>query len=532
MSDFLGRQSNQPGARITEEIEHCHPDRSPHLLYVKNLLKSLSESMSINRDNQLRGARNLGKSPQLSLTNRLQGNDLEDMVRFKIPQGGSFNATLTPTAPGSNFNLQLFRSKTPLNRLLQQIGNANFRSLKPALRQRYLQFIQSSSQAGNQTEQISGNLTAGTYFLRVFRQAGASRYQLTLATGPVGGVPGGGAPTPPSETPSAPGSSTPTKPFNALYGYGLVDASAAVSRALGQLPFPQVANSSRPEQFGADLVNAPEAWAKGFRGQGVVVAVLDTGANYFSPYLSDSIWQNSGEIPADQLDNDGNGYIDDIRGWDLVLNTNIPIDDDTDGHGTFVSGVITDRDLGVAPDAQVMLVKIADRYEPSPLDSRVADGIAYAVRNGAKIINLSFAGPFRPTVKLQQAIRAARQQGVLFVVAAGNERQLGASQPDDPGLFAAEQDLGIVVGAIDRNKRFASFSNPAGSQPINYLVAPGVDVYSTSADRSEAVQNSGTSFAAPALAGVAALMLSANPNLTPDQIEQILIETANPSLFS
>ncbi|MFM7427764.1 MAG: hypothetical protein ACKO7W_22655, partial [Elainella sp.] len=114
-----------------------------------------------------------------------------------------------------------------------------------------------------------------------------------------------------------------TNPFNPLSGYGLVNAAAAVARAAGQPAFPDVANAIEPRLFGVDQVKAPEAWAQGYRGQGVVVAVIDTGVNYFSPFLSDSLWQNPGENPLDGIDNDRNGYIDDYRGWDFVRNTNI-----------------------------------------------------------------------------------------------------------------------------------------------------------------------------------------------------------------
>ncbi|MFM7426004.1 MAG: S8 family serine peptidase, partial [Elainella sp.] len=319
-----------------------------------------------------------------------------------------------------------------------------------------------------------------------------------------------------------------TNPFNPLSGYGLVNAAAAVARAAGQPAFPEVADAAELRLFGVDQVKAPEAWTQGYRGQGVVVAVIDTGVNYISPFLSDSLWQNPGENPLDGIDNDRNGYIDDYRGWDFVRNTNIPIDDDREGHGTFVAGIVTDADLGIAPDARIMPLKIASLDSPSPPDERVAQAIDYAVNNGARIINLSFAGPLRPTTRLQQAIRSARQNNVLFIAAAGNQRQLGATEAADPALFAAEEDLGIAAGAVDRSSGFAAFSNPAGGRPLNYLVAPGVEVYSTALNSTTADQKSGTSFAAPAIAGVAALMLSANPNLTPDQLEQILIDTATP----
>jgi subtilisin family serine protease len=119
-------------------------------------------------------------------------------------------------------------------------------------------------------------------------------------------------------------------------------------------------------------------------------------------------------------------------------------------------------------------------------------------------------------------------------MAAGNERNSGAIRPSEPA-FAASRNLGIAVGAIDRSGRVADFSNPAGNRPLDYVVAPGVDIFSTYYQPTNFLQrntygiSSGTSFAAPYVSGVAALMLSANPSLTPDQIENTLIATANPS---
>jgi len=324
-----------------------------------------------------------------------------------------------------------------------------------------------------------------------------------------------------------------TDPFSPLYGYGLVDASAAVARAIGQAPFPEVADGTAAYLWGVNAVKAPEVWARGYRGQGVIVAVLDTGVNDFSPYLSDSIWQNPREISWNGLDDDRNGYIDDVRGWDFANNDNSPVD--IDGHGTFIAGVITDSTVGIAPDAKVMPIKIDNAYGGygGAEDSWIANGIYYAVRNGAKIINLSYGSPAAASFELQVAIRYARQQNVFIVMSAGNDGN-DETRPANPGFFTADQDLGVVVGAVDRNNRFADFSNPAGNQPLNYLVAPGEDVYSTpleSTGRRYAI-DSGTSFSAPAVAAIAALMLSANPNLTPDQIEQILIDTANPIVLT
>ncbi len=480
------------------------------------------------RDNSLRGARNLRLSLQRSLSDRVQISDSEDLFRFQVRQSSQVSASLSGIAPRSRLSLQLLRVQGSLNQLLRRTGDQPFSRLKTSQR-RGLQLLQSGVSPGAQP--ITQTLTSGRYFLRVARRSGQSRYRLTVAAtaiaSPTASNPvSNPAPIVPSPAPVP----TPSPlPYSNLFGYGLVNASAAVAKSIGQPAFAEVANSGS-QKSSLDQISAPEAWAKGYRGQGVVVAVLDTGADYSSSFLSDSLWKNPGEIAFDSIDNDRNGYIDDDIGWNFVSNNNNPADNSSDGHGTFVSGIITDTDFGVAPDAQVMLLKTADASGVSVSDDRVADGIYYAVRNGAKIINLSFGGLAVPTLRLQQAMQFARQQGVFFVAAAGNERQSGATQPLNPALYAARNNLGTVAGAVDSANRFASFSNPAGQPPLDYLVAPGVDVYSTTLNSGTPAEASGTSFAAPAIAGVAALMLSANPNLTPDQLEQILIETANRNL--
>jgi len=164
-------------------------------------------------------------------------------------------------------------------------------------------------------------------------------------------------------------------PYSDLFGYGLVNAAAAVARAIGQAPFADLANSSNPKQSALDQVNVPEVWAKGYRGQGIVVATLDTGADYTNSALSDSLWKNLGEIASDGIDNDQNGYIDDDMGWNFISDNNNINDNNFEGHGTFVAGVITDKDFGIAPDAQVMIVKIADADGFIVSDERIADGI-------------------------------------------------------------------------------------------------------------------------------------------------------------
>lgn len=392
----------------------------------------------------------------------------------------------------------------------------------------------------------------GRYFLRVSNDRPRRTGKYTLRTAPL--------PFPP---PSSPAPSSPTPSFSTLSGYGLVNAAAAVARSIGQSPFADVSftdvslNDSRYPNgsylWGVDRVRAPEAWTRGYTGRGVTVAVIDTGVGYDHPDLRNNIWSNTDEIAGNGIDDDGNGFVDDVRGWDFVSNDNNPLDSafgQDAGHGTLISGIIAannvsapdiaGRRLGVAPDAKIMPIRVLSNLSLFGNGDKVAAGIRYAVNNGADVINLSLGfgdgnqSTSIPDPDIEAALNAARQAGVVVVMAAGNERNSGAIRPSEPA-FAASRNLGIAVGAIDRSGRVADFSNPAGNRPLDYVVAPGVDIFSTYYQPTNFLQrntygiSSGTSFAAPYVSGVAALMLSANPSLTPDQIENTLIATANPS---
>ncbi|MBF2025159.1 MAG: S8 family serine peptidase [Oscillatoriales cyanobacterium C42_A2020_001] len=309
--------------------------------------------------------------------------------------------------------------------------------------------------------------------------------------------------------------------FNLSYGYGVVDAAAAVTQAIAAgATFPDVPNVGGGI-WGLDRVKAPEAWAQGYTGQGVVVAVIDTGVDYTHPDLDNNIWMNTGET-WDGIDNDGNGFIDDVLGWDFVNWDNNPMDDDS--HGTHVAGTIAAENngfgvTGVAYNAKIMPIKVLGPNGGSYAD--VAAGIVYAANQGADVINLSLGGGYFNNL-VAAAVQYATEKGAVVVMASGNE---GSSQPSFPANLAST--WGIAVGAIDSSDRLANFSNRAGTVPLDFVAAPGTRIWSTVPNNTYSAY-SGTSMATPHVAGVAALMLSANPTLTPGQVETILIQTANP----
>ncbi len=311
-----------------------------------------------------------------------------------------------------------------------------------------------------------------------------------------------------------------TLDYNSNYGYGLVDAAAAVAKALGQSsPFSDVANLGG-NSWGLDMVNAPEVWAKEYTGQGIVVAVVDSGVDYTHPDLDNNIWVNRDEIAGNGIDDDSNGYIDDIRGWDFDGNDNAPTD--LNGHGTHVAGIIAAEKnnfgvTGVAYNATIMPVKVGNN---SPSSSVVAQGVRYAADNGADVINLSLGLP--DDSEVAAAIKYATEKGTVVVMAAGNEY---SSQPRFPASLVNQ--WGIAVGSVDSTKTMAASSNRAGTTPLDCVVAPGVNVYSTTPNDTYGYKG-GTSMASPHVAGVVALMLSANPNLTAAEVESIISQTANP----
>lgn len=309
--------------------------------------------------------------------------------------------------------------------------------------------------------------------------------------------------------------------FSRTTGYGVVNAAAAVAQAIafpsGTLP--EVPNL-QGDNWGLDRIKAPEVWAQGYTGQGVVVAVVDSGVDYTHPDLDSNIWTNSREVANDGLDNDGNGFIDDIRGWNFVSSSNDPIDDDS--HGTHVAGTIAAENNGVgitgmAYNAKIMPVKVLG--EDGGTYEDVAAGIRYAANNGAQVINLSLGGSFSSNV-VTEAVKYAIEKGAVVVMAAGNE---SLAQPGFPANLA--RTWGIAVGAIDRSDRLANFSNRSGRNPLDFVVAPGVGILSTTPNNTYSSFN-GTSMATPHVAGVAALIESANPNLKPIDVENILTRTA------
>ncbi|MFW5693385.1 MAG: S8 family serine peptidase, partial [Thermoguttaceae bacterium] len=288
-------------------------------------------------------------------------------------------------------------------------------------------------------------------------------------------------------------------------------------------PYPDVADFGGADDWNLNSVQAPEVWAQGFTGEGVVVAVVDTGVDGSHRELSSRMWVNPGEVPGNGIDDDGNGFIDDIHGWDFVGSDNNPADGN--GHGTHVAGTIAAANdgfgaTGVAFGATIMPVRVLDSNGAGSL-SDVAAGIRYAVDNGAQVINLSLGGSYSSVV--HSALAYAGQHGVFVVAAAGNE---GGATPLYPAAFSAEFTHVLSVGAHDSNNARAYFSNGVGASGAVQVAAPGVGVLSCLPGNRYG-RLSGTSMAAPHVAGLAALALSANPTLDTQTLRSLIVEGAD-----
>jgi subtilisin family serine protease len=274
-------------------------------------------------------------------------------------------------------------------------------------------------------------------------------------------------------------------------------------------------------------IDAPEGWDIANSASNVVVAMVDSGVRYTHEDLAANMWINPREIPGNGLDDDANGFIDDVHGINAAANNGDPID--LIGHGTQVAGFIGgvgDNGLGTAGVAWRVRIMVCRFYTDSGTGflSDAAQCIDYALANGAQIINGSFVTTsFSPV--LYNAMNNCRNAGIIFVAAAGNDAVNTDATPYYPAGF--NFDNIVAVAATTRNDGLAGFSN-YGAVSVD-LAAPGEDVYSTfnSADNGYA-PNSGTSFASPIVAGAFALLRARNPSASYRQLIQQLLGTVDP----
>jgi len=273
-------------------------------------------------------------------------------------------------------------------------------------------------------------------------------------------------------------------------------------------------------------IDADLAWNFTTGHKSIVIATLDSGCQVTHTDLDGAIWVNTGEIPGNGLDDDGNGFVDDVNGWNFELGS--PDLTDAVSHGTGVAGVIGARTnngfgvagvaggFGVGPGVAVMPIKLATAVISTAI---VDDAILYAVDNGARVINMSFEVP--ATAAIDAALDMARDvHGVLLVAASGNSLS--------PVVYPASHPKVLAVGGTDDEDGHwsVSVSDGASFGPEIWISASADTVWTTGVGDT-IVGQSGTSFAAPQVAAAAGLMLTVMPSLDPDDLSEILKQTAD-----
>ena len=267
-------------------------------------------------------------------------------------------------------------------------------------------------------------------------------------------------------------------------------------------------NTANP---GADI-SAPLAWGGTTGSSGVIVALIDTGVDYTHPDLAANIWTNPVEV-INGIDDDNNGYIDDVRGWNFVSKTNDPMDDN--GHGTHCAGTIAavgNNGIGIAGvtwSTKIMPLKFLDS-KGSGYTSDAISAILYANKMGVPIISNSWNGNGN-SQSLKEAIDAS---GAVIICAAGNKGENSDINPQYPAAFTSDNIIS-VAGSTPQDT-LASFSNYG---PVSVdLAAPGDKIYSTSNSGGYSYL-SGTSMATPYVSGVAALLKAQSPSISTAQIK-------------
>ncbi len=398
----------------------------PAEVYVENLNDSTSAVFANSVTANLATDSNLGSISGNQVVNGTLGkSDYLDLVKFTIQR---------------NAQVQLKLSQLKSNADLFLIDSSN-------------NLIAHSMQSGRRIERIGESLDAGTYSVFVLaRTAESNSYRLSVAAHLVRP-----ATTTKPVQPNEPGSNEPGS--NEAGSNEPYPNNPAPTKSAPVNRLPEVIDFGDSRQWSLNAIGAPEAWAAGYTGQGVTIAVVDTGIDLDHPDLVHSLYVNGGERPGNGIDDDGNGYIDDVHGYDFADRDAVA--NDTHGHGTHVAGTIVAANngfgaTGVAPNAKIIPVRVLGNGTGQASD--VAAGIRYAANLGADIINLSLGGGYSSAIG--SAIDYARSLGSFVVAAAGNS---SASVPNYPARFSATDSNVISVGAYTSTGAKAGFSNRVGA---------------------------------------------------------------------
>ena len=298
----------------------------------------------------------------------------------------------------------------------------------------------------------------------------------------------------------------------------------------GQMDKPVVAGDPRPAQAGnaGSDIRVKALWDRGIVGnRDILVAVIDTGIDYTHPDLAANMYTNPGEIPGNGIDDDSNGVIDDVHGANFTGATPVGNGLDDNKHGTHCAGTIGAVGnngtgiVGVNWEASIMPVKFLDANGSGTLANALSS-INYATQMGAKVMSNSWGGGGYSQA-LYDAIKKARDAGILFVAAAGNDASDNDGVPSYPASY--QLDNIVSVAATDNRDALASFSN-YGKNSV-HVAAPGKNILSTVPGGGYEIF-SGTSMACPHVSGMATLLWSENPSLTYLEVKDRLIATSTP----
>lgn len=267
-------------------------------------------------------------------------------------------------------------------------------------------------------------------------------------------------------------------------------------------------------------IDAPQAWAKTVGENGPIIAVLDTGVALEHPDLKENLWVNTGEIPNNGIDDDGNGVVDDVHGYDAYNDDGDP--DDKHSHGTHCAGTIGavgNNNLGVVGvnwQAQIMPIKIFndDPEKPGTKRSAILRGISYATKNGARVTSNSWGGGRRS----RSVEKAFKKSGAFHMMAAGNERTDNDKKAHYPSSYDIPNSLSV---ASTDHKGYLSWFSNYGKESVD-LAAPGSAILSTVLDGNYD-SKSGTSMATPHVSGVAGLLLSVEPELSNEELKDAIL---------
>lgn len=271
------------------------------------------------------------------------------------------------------------------------------------------------------------------------------------------------------------------------------------------------------------LVNGEEAWET-TQGEGVTIAILDSGVNYNHPELRENIKINSKEVAGNGIDDDNNGHIDDVYGWDFAIGDAYPFDDQS--HGTHVAGLAAGKVAGIARNAKILPVKAMLPTGQGSLAS-IAGAIYYAVKQDADVINMSLGGEGQVSPVIKEAIKKAQSKGILIVAAAGNSE---LNTDVVPSFLTSKDGTNVLaVAASSESNSLTDYSN-YGAKTVDIAAPGGTDMkplMSTYArtDLSPYIGYPGTSMASPVVAGIAALVKSVNPDLTAEQVKAIITKS-------